>query len=142
MANIIFKTHSDPIDYSGDIHILTFAEQGFAPLDIHGRRLGVSRDVLSAFADAVNQADDVGSLYPQAPLSAVPQACIRDATDPAALLQHLREFLSANADCMKSASLVLDFSTPRLPPHAETAISRLLGSLEALEIKDVVVIRN
>ncbi len=142
MANIIFKTHSDPIDYSGDIHILTFAEQGFAPLDIHGRRLGVSRDVLSALADAVNQADDVGSLYPQAPLSAVPQACIRDTADPAPLLRHLREFLSANSDLVKSACLVLDFSTPRLPPHADAAISRLSSSLKALEIRDVIVIRN
>lgn len=142
MANIIFKTHSDPIDYSGDIHILTFAEQGFAPLDIHGRRLGVSRDVLSAFADAVNQADDVGSLYPQAPLSAVPQACIRDTADPAPLLRHLREFLSANADCMKSASLVLDFSTPKLPKHAEKAISMALKCIPSGGTQEIIIIRN
>lgn len=30
MTNITFKTHSDPIDYSGDIHILTIAELGLA----------------------------------------------------------------------------------------------------------------
>ena len=142
MANIIFKTHSDPIDYSGDIHILTFAEQGFAPLDIHGRRLGVSRDVLSAFADAVNQADDVGSLYPQAPLSAVPRVCIRDATDHAPLLRHLCEFLSANTECMKSTCLLLDFSTPKLPKHAEKAISMALKCIPSGGTQEIIIIRN
>lgn len=142
MMNIIFKTHSDPIDYSGDIHILTFAEQGFAPLDIHGQRLGVSRDVLSTFADAVNQANDVGSLYPQAPLSAVPQACIRDAADPAPLLRHLREFLSANTECMKPTCLLLDFSTPKLPKHAQEAISMVLKCIPSGGTQEIIIIRN
>lgn len=142
MAYIVYKTHADPQDYPPDLHILTFAEQGFAPLDIHGRRLGVSRDTLSAFSDAVNQAGDVGSLYPEAPISAVPQSCIRDTADPELLLSYLREFLAANAGHMKFTTLVLDFSTPKLPPHAEEAISMALKCSSAAFVGDVIIIKN
>ncbi len=142
IANITFKTHSDPIDYAGAIHILTFAEHGFAPLDIHGRRLGVSPDVLSAFADAVNKADDVGSLYPEAPISAVPRSCIRDPTDPEPLLSHLREFISANAERMRATSLLLDFSTPRLEPHVQAAINAISDEPGLSLISHITVIRN
>jgi|GEM_PF-6175970 hypothetical protein len=140
-ANITFKTHSDPINYAGNIHILTFAEQGFSTLDIHGRRLGVSRDLLSAFADAVNQADEVGSLYPQTHLSAVPRSCVRDTADHTFLLRHLREFLAANAD-HKSKTLVLDFSTPKLPEHAEIAINIALDSIACDCAEEVIIIKN
>jgi hypothetical protein len=142
MANIVYKTHADPQDYPPDLHILTFAEQGFAPLDIHGRRLGVSRDTLSAFSDAVNQAGDVGSLYPEAPISAVPQSCIRDTADPEPLLSHLREFISANAERMRATSLLLDFSTPRLQPHVQAAITAVFDEPGLSLISHIIVIRN
>ena len=97
MAKIVFQSHGDPLDYSGGLHVLTFAEIGFAPLDIHGRKLGISHDTLRAFSDGVNQADDVGSLYPQAPISAVPKSCIRDTMVPATLLGHLQAFIAVMA---------------------------------------------
>lgn len=142
MANIVYKTHADPQDYPPDLHILTFAEQGFAPLDIHGRRLGVSRDRLSAFSDAVNQAGDVGSLYPEAPISAVPKSCIRDTADPEPLLSHLREFISANAERIRATSLLLDFSTPRLQPHVQAAITAVSDEPGLSLISHIIVIKN
>ena len=142
MAKIVFQSHGDPLNYAGDLHVLTFAEEGFAPLNIHGETLGISRDTLSAFSDAVNQADDVGSLHPQAPISAVPRSCIRDTIDPAPLLRHLQAFIAANASRMKATRLLLDFSTPRLQPHVQEAIGLAFSQENISLIDEVTVIKN
>lgn len=142
MTKIVCQSHEDPLDYLGSLHVLTFAEEGFAPLSIHGERLGISRDMLSAFSNAVNQADDVGSLYPQAAISAVPRSCIRDTIDPAPLLGHLRAFIAANSSRMGATRLLLDFSTPRLQPHAQEAIDEAFTQENASLIDDVIVIKN
>lgn len=142
MTQIVFKTHGDQLDYVNGMHVLTFAEQGFAPLDIHGRRLGINSETLIAFAEAVNQSNKVGSLYPQAPISAVPRSCIRDTMDSAPLLRHLQEFTTSPVGHIKVSKLLLDFSTPRLPPHVEEAIAMVFGGHMPSQIDEVIVIRN
>ena len=142
MSKIVYQSHGDPLDYSGDIHVLTFAEEGFAPLNIHGRRLGISGDILSAFSSRVNQRDELGTLWPQAPISAVPQSCIRDTADPTPLLRHLREFISTIPEDMKTTTLVLDFSTPRLPPHVQYTISQLHNDELFIGTSQIVVLCN
>ena len=142
MVEIIYRTQSKALEYPPHQHVVTFAEQGFSPLDIHGQRLGVPRDVLSLFADAVNQADDVGSLYPEAPLSAVPRSCIRDTVDPQPLLSHLRKFIPANAEKMQATSLLLDFRTPRLQPHVQAAIKAIADEPGLNPISNFIVISH
>lgn len=142
MVELVYKSHADALDYARGVHVLTFAEQGFAPLDIHGRRLGVDRATRVAFADAVNRADQVGSLHPQAPISAVPRSCIRDAIVSGPLLGHLQVFIASNADHIQASRLLLDFSTPRLPHHAEEAIVKVFGGHVSPRIEEVIVIRN
>ena len=141
MTKITIKTHGDPLDYLG-LHILTYAEEGFSPLSIHGRKLGITRDALDAFVDAVNQANEVGSLHPQAPISAVPRSCIRETTDAGLLLWHLQEFLTANAEHIKAKRLLLDFSTPRLQPHAQMAIAEIFAGTSANKIEEITIISN
>jgi hypothetical protein len=142
MVEIVYKSHGDALDYALGVHVLTFAEQGFAPLDIHGRRFGVDRDTLVAFADAVNRADEVGSLHPQAPISAVPRSCIRDAIVSGPLLGHLQGFIASTADNIQACRLLLDFSTPRLEKHVEEAIAIVFGRPVSSQIEEIIVIRN
>lgn len=141
MTKITIKTHGDPLDYLG-LHILTYAEEGFSPLGIHGGKLGVSRDTLEAFVNAVNQANEVGSLHPQAPISAVPRSCIRDTPDSGLLVPHLQDFLKANAEHIKAKRLLLDFSTPRLQPHARKAIAETFPGPNANQIEEIIIISN
>lgn len=141
MTKITIKTHGDPLDYLG-LHILTYAEEGFSPLGIHGGKLGFSRDTLDAFVNAVNQANEVGSLHPQAPISAVPRSCIRETTDASLLLLHLQDFLTANAEHIKAKRLLLDFSTPRLQPHAQKAIAETFAGTSANQIEEIIVLSN
>ena len=58
-------------------HILTFAETGFAMLNIYGRMYNVEERAIHEFAEEVNRRDEPGTLLPLAPLSAVPRKYIR-----------------------------------------------------------------
>lgn len=142
MTKLSFKTHADPVDYTADLHILTFAEQGFAPLDLHGRRLGVTLGTLSAFTEAVNQAEDTGTLFSAAPITALPRECVRDTTEVEPVVHHLQEFLKANEASLHATRLLLDFSTPRLPKHVLEAILQVFDAGALSGIAEVMVIRN
>lgn len=107
----------------GHFHILTYAEDGFSPLDIHARRFGVDRDQVRAFAKAVNDRADVGSLHPLAPISAVPRYLVRDSDDVGALAASIGTFLRANRETIKARYLVFDFRTPSVPAFAIKALT-------------------
>ena len=49
-----------------EFHVVTYAEEGFAPLNIHAEGTGVEKEELVAFADEVNCRNETGSLFPRA----------------------------------------------------------------------------
>lgn len=116
-----------------DYHVLTYAEEGFAPLTIHGRRYGIDSRVLRAFADTVNARDETGTLSPTAPISAVPRRLIRDTNEPAELAQFLVSFMETNEKLLLAKTLVFDFRTPSLALHARHAIEVMLGQSDTSE---------
>ncbi len=140
--NIVFKKHTDPLVYRTGFHVLTYAEVGFAPLDIYARNFALSRHALADFVEAVNGSGEVGTLYPAAPISAVPQACIRDTAEPGALEGYISEFVRGNARHIHASYLLFDFSTPRLPRHAEEALACILKSPLDHEISEITIIKN
>lgn len=142
MTKIAFKTHADPLVYTPDLHVLTYAEEGFSPLDIHGRRLEVSRSILSKFSLAVNLTKETGTLHPTAPISAVPRDCIRDIEDVDLVVGHFLDFVKANTLYLSTPRLLLDFSTPSLPRHVYEAILQVFGAGTQSGIAEILVIRN
>ena len=113
---------SDVQDNLEDFHVLTYAEDGFSPLDIHARRFGVDRDQVRAFAKAVNDRSDVGSLHPSVPISALPRKLVRDSQDVDALARGIGEFLRLNREVIHARRLVFDFRTPSVPSFAVKAL--------------------
>jgi hypothetical protein len=139
----VIVTHATDKDFSTpsrDFHILTYAEIGFAPLSIHGERMGMSRDVLAAFAEKVNRLGDAGSLHPVAALSAVPRPFIRDFTDHVALAEQIKDFLRANAETIHARRIFCDFRTPRVSPHVVRAFEQAIESSWTDRIKDIVIV--
>ena len=132
--DIMFKTYDESITYPPELHVLTSAEAGFSPLDIHAREFNIGREMVTSFAEAVNLSCEVGTLYPAAPISAVPQSCIRDTADPSQLERHLTGFLDANAKQIHATSLLLDFSTPKPSGHAQQAIAKVFAAPKIYEI--------
>jgi hypothetical protein len=123
----------------GEFHILTYAEEGFAPLNIHGEPRGISKALLVSFADEVNRKRESGSLHPRAPISAVPRVFIRNLTDSAALSAQIVDFLRANLQTIHAKRVLCDFRTPRVAPYVVSAIEDAMRSPEAEEIDEVVI---
>lgn len=66
IMRILRKTQSEIWPNRGEYHVLTYAEEGFSPLDIHGRPMGVTKEQQVAFCDSVNRMFETASLFPRA----------------------------------------------------------------------------
>lgn len=120
-------------------HVLTYAEDGLAPLSLHARDYGIDSTTLSDFADDVNRLGEPGSLHPRAPVSAVPRAMVRAAEDPIALRDQIVAFLHANDATVHAKRLLFDFRTPGVAPFVLVAIEQALGAA-APALDEVVVV--
>jgi hypothetical protein len=106
-------------------HIITVAEAGFSMLDIYGRHQnGLDIEIIRQFADRVNEQDKVGSLYPKAPISAIPRRFFREqenSLDPTVLNDFKRlltEFLGTNQRNICARRILVDFHVcPSPVPH-------------------------
>jgi hypothetical protein len=138
----IIYSHDTPEGaLKGDYHILTFAETGFAMLNIYGDSFGIDRETLKAFEDASNRSDEPGSLHPRAPISVVPRRFIRGTEDCAALAARISEFLKANHDSIHAKKLLVDFRAG-VAPWVLDAVLDALRSPHAAGIEDVVIINS
>lgn len=126
-------------------HILTVGESGFSMLDIYGRlQHGLDIEVIRVFADRINEHDESGSLYPKAPLSAVPRRFFRDqadSTDSSVMndfKRHISEFIELNRKTIHASRILVDFhvspaSVPRHYIEATEEIFRLSGQDGGIE---------
>lgn len=62
VMRILRKTQVEIWPTRSEYHVLTYAEEGFSPLDIHGRSMGINKEQQIAFCDSVNQRFETGSL--------------------------------------------------------------------------------
>jgi hypothetical protein len=137
---VLYKTQSEIWPDRGAYHVLTYAEEGFSPLDIHGRPMGINKEQQIAFCDSVNQRFETGSLFPRAAISAVPRSLIRDSQDANALASHIRDFLKANMQTIKATKIICDFRTPRVADFVVAAIEAAMKSPDASIIDEVVIV--
>lgn len=138
--NIIEVEETPANVYSGDYHILTFAETGFAVLSYCAEEFGLGKELVERFSDQVNETNETGSLHPKAPISAVPRHLIRESNDSDKLASYIREFLEVNHRRIKAKRLIIDF-TGGLAPFVTAACRNTLDipAVEALEEVIIVV---
>ena len=125
-----------------EFHCLTYAEEGFSPLNIWTRDAQVSNEELIAFADSVNRQDETGNLLPRANISAVPRRLIRDQRDSEALCLAIEKFFRFNASTIRSTKVVLDFRTPKVAPFVERAIDLSMRSPDISFIDELIVLQG
>ena len=58
-------------------HVLTYAEDGFSPLDIHTRKYDLTQDVLKGVVTDSNHSDQLKTMLPICDLSMIPRRFIR-----------------------------------------------------------------
>lgn len=138
---IVQKTQEAIWPHRAEYHVLTYAEEGFSPLSIHGSASGISKQQLVAFSSQANERFETGSFHPKAPLSAIPRALIRDMDDENALCKQIVEFLRVNAATVKATKIIFDFRTPKVKSFVIAAIESAMNSPEASTIEDAVIIR-
>ena len=124
----------------GDYHVLTYAEEGFSPLDIHGGPMGITKDQQVAFCDRLNESFETGTLFPQAAISAVPRALIREGRDTNALVKHIADFLKTNVQTIKATKILCDFRTPSVATFVVAAIEAAMKLPDASIIEEVVIV--
>ena len=123
-----------------EFHVLTYAEEGFAPLNEHTKSFGIEKENLVSFADEINARNESGSLHPLAPVSAVPRALLRDQKDANALSLCIEEFYKINAFRIHAKKVLLDFRTPNVERFVQRAVEMSLRSEEVNFIDELIVI--
>ena len=123
----------------GRYHILTFAETGYAILNHFTDDFNIDRQICESFSDAINQRDEASSLYPKAPISAVPRRYIRDMEDSAALANQIVDFLKANYTVIHAKKLYIDFRAC-VAPFVLEAIAKALESNYASNLSEVIIV--
>lgn len=123
-----------------EFHVLTYAEEGFAPLNVHAEPAGLAKEQLLAFVEQMNRRFETGSLHPRAPISAVPRALIRDLRDVDLLRDHIAEFLRANVLTIRATKLMFDFRTPGVSKFVIEAIEAALVEASAEGLEEVVTL--
>lgn len=124
-----------------DYHILTYAEEGFAPLNMHGQQFCIRKDVLVGFADSVNKRNETGSLHPLAPISAVPRTLIRDELSADKLVQSIIDFFRVNQTAFQVKNIFCNFAKPKLETFVLDAIQLALLSREGSQLAEVAIFK-
>ena len=139
--NIIEKSNFGRALKDSDYHVLTFAETGFAMLNIYGEEFGLDRNTIEKFSREVNRRDESGSLHPKAPISAVPRHFIRDDNNSLTLADQIKEFLKVNENQIKAKNLLIDFRAG-VAPFTLDACRIALKSTGTICIDEVVIINE
>jgi hypothetical protein len=120
------RKQDDNFDKWRDWHILTVGEAGFSMLNVYGDHMhGVDSDIIRSFADRINRQDESGSLYPRAPISAIPKRFFRDILKkniPKYLNEfkhHIIEFIEAYRSEIHARKILIDFHvSPETVPES------------------------
>lgn len=124
-----------------EFHFLTYAEEGFAPLNEHTKTFGITKEQLVSFAGEVNTRNETGSLHPVASVSAVPRSLLRDQKDPEALCLCIEDFYKINAARIRAKKVLLDFRTPNVERFVQRAMEMSLRS-EHIKFMDELLVIN
>jgi len=114
-------------------HVLVFAEPGFSMLSIYADKLKLPGEAVGRFIDEVNRRNEVGTLLPLAPISAMPRHAIRDSEDAAVVQRFVTEMLGALRDGRVTCGrLVIHLATPTLPRHAREGARAAVEQIQGL----------
>ena len=140
--NILIKKQKDILAFIQDYHVLTYAEDGFSPLDIHTRKYDLSLEVLKAFVKDSNQSDQVKTMLPFCNLSMIPRRFIRSPVGSLELHKKLLEFFDLNASKINASKFVFDFRTNELQRYILDAIFMLSTDKTLAYVDEIIIIET
>lgn len=123
-----------------EFHVLTYAEEGFSPLNMHTKELQVPKESLMEFANRVNTSHSLQTLFPTAPLTAIPRSLVRQSQDICELAASFEAFLEMNAETFHASKVLIDLRTPNTHPNVYGALDTLLDKGVCRSLDELVVI--
>ena len=121
-------------------HVLTYAEEGFSPLNIYAEESYLDKEDLKSFANNSNDLDQIMTFYPNYNLSIIPRRFIRKPTSSIELHSKLLEFFKLNDLEIKAQKFIFDFRTHELPEYILNAIYMLKSNKMLSSIQEIVII--
>ncbi len=137
---IVYSTQEDVWPRRSEYHLVTYAEEGFSPLNIFAEALGIRKVELAAFANRVNRENVPSSLFPNAPISAIPRSLIRGHIDPDELEKHFGYFMNTILPPIGTVKLIFDFRTPEVNQLVIAAIDSAIANCSDYWTGEVIVI--
>ena len=145
--NIDYKNDNEPFETQDGWHLLTVAESGFSMLSGYAGECGIDDNDIRAFEERINSNNESGSLHPKAPISAIPNKFFRELSDTTDTMvmnefkKHIKDFLEANDNSIKSKNLMIDFrvSPSSVPRHYIDATNQVLRSYRSELLENVVI---
>lgn len=119
-----------------DWHKLLWAQLGFSHLDSFAKAHGVSKPDVDRFADDCNRRNRLATLYPAAPITAIPLSRLPDPEETdiqdrlALFLAELDQFLQLNQATLHATDVAVDLRLGgNQPPRPEyiDAVEQVLG---------------
>jgi hypothetical protein len=133
-----------------DWHKLIVAESGFSMLDIYGRHMHkLDLDTLTHFADSINAHDEPRTLFPLAPITAIPRRFFREqmqSSDPVVMqnfVNQIAQFNDMNRTTIRATRLLIDFHvapTPVPPRYLDSTERLFIRTAGDNGISDLVIL--
>lgn len=136
----LLKKLNDILPTIQDYHVLTYAEEGFSPLDIHTRKYDYPSEVLKELVINSNLSDQVQTMLPHCNLSIIPRRFIRGPVSTIELHKKLLEFFDLNASEIKANKFIFDFRTNELQRYILDAIYMLSHDVELRSVEEIIII--
>jgi len=138
--NIILIDHKAIWPSRHEYHVLTYAEEGFSPLNMHTENSELRTEDLKGFANNSNDLDQIITIYPKYSLSMIPRRFIRKPCSSIELYSKLLEFFELNALKIKAKKFIFDFRTHELQKHILDSIYMLKSNKMLSSIEEIVII--
>jgi hypothetical protein len=124
MREIVFRD-SALFDFSGGRHLITYAEEGFAPLSIYLKKLGYEKLEIQRIADECNDEDSPKCLLPEFPITVIQRRFIRDPHNAFQFNQMLTKVLEKIDARSIEDTVIFDLRTNRTSSNIKRVIDRI-----------------
>ena len=124
-----------------EYHVLTYAEEGFSPLNIHTRKYDLGEEFLKENAYTSNENDKICTIFPVCNLSMVPRRFVRKPTSSIELYAKFLEFFELNALEIKAKKFIFDFRTHELQQYILDAIYMLKSNNTLGDVEEILIIK-
>lgn len=137
MTILKYVEFSPIIDCSGKTQYLTYAEEGFSPLNLYLAKLDFEKQEIENIANEVNSEDRILQAPDGVPLFVLPSRFVREIPRIQETYKILYDFLVKCDEFEETRHIICCFMTPKTPWHIEESLARVTLDFDFKRIESV-----